>query len=113
MTALEPEKDHRTGPLFKRRDGRGWGQIRTVFEKAVERAKLTGFRFHDLRHTAARPPRDGRGDAPGGEGDPRARGHLDDQDPSAHQLAHDARIDANRLVNSRAPVAQSDRARVS
>ncbi len=35
------------------------------------------------------------------------------QAPSAHQLAHDARIDANRLVNSRAPVAQSDRARVS
>ena len=30
-----------------------WGQIRTVFEKAVERAGLLYFRFHDLRHTAA------------------------------------------------------------
>ena len=38
---------------FKRRDGQDWGQIRTAFEKAVERAGLSNFRFHDLRHTAA------------------------------------------------------------
>jgi site-specific recombinase XerD len=39
--------------LFPRRTGTAWGQIRTAFETAVERGKLTGFRFHDLRHTAA------------------------------------------------------------
>ena len=39
--------------MFKRKDGEGWGQIRTAFEKAVERARLSDFRFHDLRHTVA------------------------------------------------------------
>lgn len=29
------------------------GQIRTAFETAMTRAGLKGFRFHDLRHTAA------------------------------------------------------------
>ena len=35
------------------KNGEDWGQIRTAFETAVERAGLPDFRFHDLRHTAA------------------------------------------------------------
>lgn len=53
LTALEPNPDRRTGSVFKRANGEDWGQIRTAFEKAVERAGLPDFRFHDLRHTAA------------------------------------------------------------
>src|SRR5262247_2935718 len=36
-----------------KRDARPWGQIRTAFTKALENAGIKGFRFHDLRHTAA------------------------------------------------------------
>ena len=43
----------RIGRVFKRKGGEGWGEIRTAFEKAVERAGLSDFWFHDLRHTAA------------------------------------------------------------
>jgi integrase len=53
LSALEPEAQKRIGRVFKRKDGLDWGQIRTGFEKAVERAGLSNFRFHDLRHTAA------------------------------------------------------------
>jgi len=53
LSLLEPDSQKRTGRVFKRKDGEGWGQIRTAVEKAVERAGLPDFRFHDLRHTAA------------------------------------------------------------
>jgi integrase len=53
LAALEPDTDKRSGSVFKRANGEDWGQIRTAFEKAVERAGLLNFRFHDLRHTAA------------------------------------------------------------
>jgi integrase len=53
LIALAPEATQRTGPLFPRRSGAAWGQIRTAFEKALDRAGIKGFRFHDLRHTAA------------------------------------------------------------
>ncbi len=53
LTALEPDPAKRVGSVFKRKNGEDWGQIRTAFEKAVERAGLADFRFHDLRHTAA------------------------------------------------------------
>jgi site-specific recombinase XerD len=43
----------RMGLLFRRSGDRARGKIRTAFEKAVERAGLKNFRFHDLRHTAA------------------------------------------------------------
>ena len=52
-TALEPGAEQRTGLVFKRCDGSEWGQIRTAFTTAMERAGLEGFRFHDLRHTFA------------------------------------------------------------
>ena len=53
LNALQPDPAKRVGRVFTRRDGSHWGQIRTAFEKAVERAGLADFRFHDLRHTAA------------------------------------------------------------
>lgn len=53
LTSVEPDPAKRSGSVFKRRDGSDWGQMRTAFEKAVERAGLSDFRFHDLRHTAA------------------------------------------------------------
>lgn len=53
LSALEPDPAKRQGSVFKRKNGEDWGQIRTAFEKAMERAGLMDFRFHDLRHTAA------------------------------------------------------------
>lgn len=53
LIALEPDASQRTGLLFRKRDDRAWGQIRTAFEAALTRAGIAGFRFHDLRHTAA------------------------------------------------------------
>lgn len=53
LAALEPDPAKRVGSVFKRKNGEAWGQIRTAFEMAVERAGLSDFRFHDLRHTAA------------------------------------------------------------
>lgn len=53
LTALEHEPAKRQGLLFRKRDERRWGQIRTAFEGAVTKAGLKDFRFHDLRHTAA------------------------------------------------------------
>ncbi len=53
LVGLEPEAERRTGPVFKRRDGSAWGQIRTGFTSACAKAGIKNFRFHDLRHTAA------------------------------------------------------------
>jgi integrase len=50
---IAPDPATREGSVFKRANGEDWGQIRTAFSKAVERAGLPDFRFHDLRHTAA------------------------------------------------------------
>jgi integrase len=54
LIVLEPTPERRRGLLFTKRDHRAWGQIRTAFALALERAKIpVGFRFHDLRHTCA------------------------------------------------------------
>jgi integrase len=53
LATLEPVPEKRVGSVFKRKNGEDWGQIRTAFEKAIDRAGLSDFRFHDLRHTAA------------------------------------------------------------
>lgn len=53
LIALEPDPARRQGLLFRKRDDRAWGQIRRAFETALTKAGIKGFRFHDLRHTAA------------------------------------------------------------
>ncbi len=53
LVALEPEADRRRGRVFPAGNDRRGTQIRTAFETALRRGGITGFRFHDLRHTAA------------------------------------------------------------
>ncbi|MEO8046924.1 MAG: site-specific integrase [Nitrospirota bacterium] len=53
LMALQPDIAQRVGRVFRRDNGKDWGQIRTAFETAVARAGLPDFRFHDLRHTCA------------------------------------------------------------
>ena len=61
LIALEPTLERRQGRVFPAGNDRRGSQIRTAFEAALARAGITGFRFHDLRHTAASPSRDGVG----------------------------------------------------
>ena len=51
--ALEPDPARRRGRLFPSGNDRRGSQIRTAFDAALTRAGIGGFRFHDLRHTAA------------------------------------------------------------
>jgi len=53
LVALQPDAGQRTGLLFRRSSDRAWGQIRRAFATALDRAGIVGFRFRDLRHTAA------------------------------------------------------------
>ena len=53
LQAVETKPERREGGTFKRSDGGEWGQIRTAFTSALERAGIKAFRFHDLRHTFA------------------------------------------------------------
>jgi integrase len=53
LIALEPDPSRRQGRVFPAGNDRRGSQIRTAFEAALVRAGITGFRFHDLRHTAA------------------------------------------------------------
>ena len=52
LIALEPDSARRQGPLFRRRTGAAWGQIRTAWESVLDKAGIKAFWFHDLRHTA-------------------------------------------------------------
>jgi len=45
LLALEPDPAKREGLLFKKPDGRRWGQVRTAFETALDRAGIKDFRF--------------------------------------------------------------------
>ena len=53
LIALEPDPEKRRGRVFPAGNDRRGSQIRTAFEAALTLAGITGFRFHDLRHTAA------------------------------------------------------------
>jgi integrase len=53
LVACQPGAEQRQGRLFSRDYGRRASQIRKAFEVACRRAGIAGFRFHDLRHTAA------------------------------------------------------------
>jgi integrase len=53
LVALQPDSAKRSGLVFGRTADRAWGQIRTAFMTALDRAEIAAFRFHDLRHTAA------------------------------------------------------------
>ena len=41
------------GFVFQKAGGAAWGQITTAFSVALRNARITEFRFHDLRHTCA------------------------------------------------------------
>lgn len=55
--AVDAVLSTRTGPreglVFAKADGQAWGRLSTAFATALRRAKITAFRFHDLRHTCA------------------------------------------------------------
>ena len=53
LVALQPDPAKRRGRLFVKKDGRAWGQVRTAFEMALDRAGIKHFTFHDQRHTFA------------------------------------------------------------
>jgi integrase len=136
LVALEPDaKDRQEGPVFRRRDGAEWGQIRTAFDGALKRAGIKGLRFHDLRHSAAshlvmRGAHLKEVQEILGHADLKTtqryahlspahlRGAVDRLDgltstSLSTQSAHEGKIDADRRVSVHAPVAQVDRAAVS
>lgn len=39
--------------VFCKKNGERYGNVRKAFERAKKRARITDFRFHDLRHTFA------------------------------------------------------------
>jgi integrase len=53
LVGIQSDPEQRRGLVFQKRDARAWGQIRTAFQNALDRAGIKGVRFHDLRHTAA------------------------------------------------------------
>ncbi|MBI3104988.1 MAG: site-specific integrase [Candidatus Rokubacteria bacterium] len=121
----EPE-----GFVFRKRDGRAWGNIRTAFEGARREAKIEDFRFHDLRHTCASwLVMKGRSLKEVQEilghrefsmtlryahlSPDRLRDAVASLDVFSTQSAHGGKIEPECRVSPHAPVAQVDRAAVS
>jgi integrase len=118
------------GLVFRKRDGRAWGNIRTAFEAACREAKVNNFRFHDLRHTCASwLVMKGRSLKEVQEilghreftmtlryahlSPDRLRDAVASLEGFSTKLAHAPIIEAERRVSGHAPVAQLDRATVS
>ena len=128
---LDPER--RIGLVFARRDGAAWGQVRTAFTNALTKAKIPDFRFHDLRHTFASHYAMRGGSLKAlqeilGHSDYKMTQRYAHLSPAhlrsdmermegltvGHMNGHiSGKIQADRLVNPYAPVAQVDRAAVS
>jgi integrase len=121
----EPE-----GFVFRKRDGRAWGNIRTAFESARREAKIEDFKFHDLRHTCASwLVMKGRSLKEVQEilghrefsmtlryahlSPDRLRDAVASLDVFSTQSAHGGKIEPECRVSPHAPVAQVDRAAVS
>ena len=119
------------GLVFRKRHGDGsWGSIRTAFEGACREAKIPDFRFHDLRHTCASwLVMKGRSLKEVQEllghreftmtlryahlSPDRLRDAVASLEGFSTKSAQSGRIDGERLVSPRAPVAQVERAAVS
>jgi len=118
------------GFVFRKRDGRAWGNIRTAFEGACREAKIEDFKFHDLRHTCASwLVMKGRSLKEVQEilghrefsmtlryahlSPDRLRDAVATLDVFSTKSAHGGKIDPECRVSPRAPVAQVDRAAVS
>ena len=138
LTAIAPQAG-REGPIFRKRSGATWGQIRTAFTSALKKAGIADFRFHDLRHTCASHlvmsgaslkdvqeilgHKDFRMTLRYSHLSPahlrKAVALLDGRfgpsmpSSSGTSRAQSAKIEADRLVSPCAPVAQVDRAAVS
>ena len=52
-TLLEIRKHPNSPYIFYKQDGKTYKSIRTIFDKALRKAEIDNFRFHDLRHTFA------------------------------------------------------------
>ncbi len=119
------------GLVFRKRQGdASWGSIRTAFEGACREAKIPDFRFHDLRHTCASwLVMKGRSLKEVQEllghreftmtlryahlSPDRLRDAVASLEGFSTKSAQSGRIDPERLVSPRAPVAQVERAAVS
>src|SRR5262249_19617778 len=125
LSTLTGQKEE--GFVFRRRDGGPWGKVRTAFTRACLVAKLDAFRFHDLRHTCASwlvmrgrnlkevqellghrelkmPPR-----SPHLSPD-RRRDAVGSREDFSKKSAHDAKIQAERVVSPRRAVSSVGRA---
>lgn len=53
IEAWKEQHTRKSGYVFQSKDGKRLDNVNTSWEGALKRAKVTGFRWHDLRHTFA------------------------------------------------------------